>query len=365
MSAQLEKEAAAMAGFVHGFRRQMFHSVPPIPAEVDLKGKTALVTGSNIGLGLECARHFLSLQPALLIMAVRSLSKSEAAAKGLRAEFPDARIKVWELDMASFRSVRAFVERCARDIPQDQSGNRRLHAAVLNAGLGAFEFARVGEGRGRETMLQVNYLATALLAILLLPIMKPSPSPSAQSKSASEPGRLTLVGSDSALTATLTDPGKDVGILDYLDRDRPEGARFDGFAQYGDSKLLLTMFVAKLAAEFVSADDVVVNVTNPGPTWGTEIISKNGPLAARLFTGVLFSVLGRSPRDAARTYVHSNQILGKESHGSYTEWLIRAWPPIMYTEEGRRLGDRLWGETMAELSSAKVEETLQEMKRIP
>ncbi|KAK8031357.1 hypothetical protein PG990_001091 [Apiospora arundinis] len=357
MSAQLEKEAAAMAGFVHGFRRQMFHSVPPIPAEVDLKGKTALVTGSNIGLGLECARHFLSLQPALLIMAVRSLSKGEAAAKGYAP--------IWELDMASFRSVRAFVERCARDIPQDQSGNRRLHAAVLNAGLGAFEFARVGEGRGRETMLQVNYLATALLAILLLPIMKPSPSPSAQSKSASEPGRLTLVGSDSALTATLTDPGKDVGILDYLDRDRPEGARFDGFAQYGDSKLLLTMFVAKLAAEFVSADDVVVNVTNPGPTWGTEIISKNGPLAARLFTGVLFSVLGRSPRDAARTYVHSNQILGKESHGSYTEWLIRAWPPIMYTEEGRRLGDRLWGETMAELSSAKVEETLQEMKRIP
>ncbi|KAK8113321.1 hypothetical protein PG984_013847 [Apiospora sp. TS-2023a] len=358
MSAHLGQEAAAMAGFAHGFRRQMFNPVPPIPAEINLVGKTVLATGSNSGLGLECARHFLALRASLLIMAVRSLSKGEAAAEGLRAEFPDARIEVWELDMASFRSVRNFAERCKRELTGGEGGvggGGRLYAAVLNAGLGEFEFKRVEEGRCRETTLQVNYLATALLALLLLPIMKPSPTDPASS----EPGRLTLISSDAAITAPLSDPGEGNSILDSLDR----AETFDGFAQYGVSKLLLTMFVAKLATgHFVSADDVIVNVSNPGPTKGTELISK-GPLSTRLFTGVLFGVLGRSAADAARIYVHSNLVLGRESHGGYTEWLVRAWPPMMYTEEGRRLSDRLWDETMKELSFAKVEELLEELKR--
>ncbi|KAK7935895.1 short-chain dehydrogenase/reductase family protein [Apiospora marii] len=352
MSAHLRQEAAAMAGFAHGFRRQMFNPVPPIPADITLAGKTVLVTGSNAGLGLECARHFLALGASLLVMAVRSLPKGEAAAEALRAEFPDggARIEVWELNMASFRSVRAFAERCGRELPQG-----RLHAAVLNAGLGAFEFRRVGEGRGRETMLQVNYLASALLALLLLPLMKPSPTDPVR-----EPGRLTLISSDAALTAPLSDPGEGNSLLDSLDR----AEAFDGFAQYGVSKLLLTMFVAKLATggRFVSADDVVVNVSNPGPTRGTQLVAQ-GPLATRLFTGVLFGVCGRSAAEAARIYVHSNLVLGRGSHGGYTDWLVRAWPPMMYTEEGRRLGDKLWDETMKELSFAKVEELLEGLKR--
>lgn len=311
MSAHLEQEAAAMAGFAHGFRRQMFHPVPPIPADIDLAGKTVLVTGSNGGLGLECARHFLALGASLLVMAVRSPSKGEAAAEGLRAEFPEARVEVWGLDMASFRAVRAFAERCGRELPRG-----RLHAAVLNAGLGAFEFRRVEEGPCRETMLQVNYLATALLALLLLPVMKPT-SPTDPVRG---PGRLTLISSDAALTAPLSDPGEENSILDSLDR----AETFDGFAQYGVSKLLLTMFVAKLATgHFVSADDVVVNVSNPGPTRGTQLVS-NGPLSTRIFTGVLFGVCGRAAAEAARIYVHSNLVLGRESHGSYTDWLVRA-----------------------------------------
>ncbi|KAK8058156.1 Retinol dehydrogenase 12 [Apiospora phragmitis] len=194
-----------------------------------------------------------------------------------------------------------------------------------------FEFKRVEEGRCRETTLQVNYLATALLAILLLPVMKPSAVDT-------EPGRLTLIGSDAALTAPLPDPGEGHSLLD-------------------------SSTAPKSSPEFVRADDVIVNVSNPGATRGTELIAKgNGPVAVRLFTGVMFGVLGRSAADAARIYVHSSLVLGRESHGSYTEWVVRAWPPMMYTEAGRRLGDRLWDETMKELSFAKVEEVLEGMK---
>lgn len=36
---------------------------------------------------------------------------------------------------------------------------------------------------------------------------------------------------------------------------------------------------------------------------------------------------------------------------------------MMYTEGDLRLGNRLWDETMKELSFAKVEELLEELKR--
>ena len=68
---------------------------------------------------------------------------------------------------------------------------------MLNAGLATFDFTRVDESRCRETMLHVNYLATILLATLLLPITKPSPTIKAPPKPS--PGRLTLIGSDTAL----------------------------------------------------------------------------------------------------------------------------------------------------------------------
>lgn len=42
--------------------------------------------------------------------------------------------------------------------------------------------------------------------------------------------------------------------------------------------------------------------------------------------------------------------------------LLYRWPPMMYTEEGRRLGERLWDETMAELRFAEIEELLKGLK---
>lgn len=307
MSLYLEKQASFQAGFLDNFWRQTFHSIPPIPAGIDLAGKTALVTGSNGGLGLECARHFLKLRPSLLILAVRSLQKGEAAAASLRADFPAARVEVWQLDMESFRSVRAFAVRCERELD-------RLHVAVLNAALGKVRFERVEEGRRRETTLQVNYLTTALLAILLLSKMKAS----ASLPLSSEPGRLSIVSSDAALGARLEDPGEG-GVLDSI--DRPEG--FDGFKQYSRSKLLITMFCARLA-EAVDPDEVIINCCNPGAVKGTAFLRDVESWFVKMAFGLIHTIMGRTAVDGARTYVHSTLVLGKESHGSFTDWLIKA-----------------------------------------
>lgn len=305
MSAQLGKQASSEAGILFNVRRQLFSSVPPLPPGIELIGKTAIVTGSNVGLGLECARHLLRLQTSRLIMAVRSLQKGKIAARGLLTDFPDAKIEVWEIDMESYRSVQAFVARCEQELDQ-------LHIVVLNAGLGKIKFERVEEGSRHETTIQVNYLSTALLATLLVPKLK------ASAASSSQPGRLTIITSDSALGVKLEDPGEG-GLLDSF--DRPE--KFDGFGQYAKSKLLITMFTARLA-EAVDPDEIIINCCNPGPTKGTAFLSNVNSILIKAAFGLLFALLGRTAEDASRMYVHSCLVLGTESHGSFTDWLVRA-----------------------------------------
>jgi retinol dehydrogenase-12 len=41
-----------------------------------------MVTGSNVGLGLEAAKHFARMNPKRLVMAVRNHAKGEKALEG-------------------------------------------------------------------------------------------------------------------------------------------------------------------------------------------------------------------------------------------------------------------------------------------
>ncbi|KAM5352720.1 hypothetical protein ACJ41O_005442 [Fusarium nematophilum] len=304
MSASMKDQASWHASLPGIVWKQVFHRVPKMPPHVDLHGKTAVVTGASSGLGFECARQFLQIGLGDLILAVRSQSRGVEAARQLAAEFPGADIKVWILDMESYDSVREFAARCAT--------LKRLDVVVLNAGCGKVAHQRVGPG-GREVTLHVNYLATMLLTILLVPVMKAKK----EVVGASSPGRLTIVGSDMALWAKMAETSG--SILD--DMDKQDG--FYGMDQYGKTKLLLLMFVSKLV-EVVSADDVIVNVVNPSATRGTALMREaKGQYAAQTMVFLSNALLGRNLVDGTRQYLHSALVLGKESHGSFGDWEIR------------------------------------------
>lgn len=75
----------------------------------DLRGKTAIVTGSNSGIGYGIALE-LAERGANVHLACRNEKKATDAKGSLLRACPTATIKVDNLDVASFKSVRAFAK---------------------------------------------------------------------------------------------------------------------------------------------------------------------------------------------------------------------------------------------------------------
>ena len=118
------------------FLREQFTTLPY--PETKHTGQTVIVTGANVGLGLEAARHLTRLNAEKVILAVRSLDKGEAAKKSI--EETTGRkgvVEVWQLDLSSYESVKQFIKRA--------EGLKRLDAIVENAGI-ATETYRLTEG---------------------------------------------------------------------------------------------------------------------------------------------------------------------------------------------------------------------------
>ena len=137
-------------------------AVPWTAAEIpDQRGRTALITGANSGLGLESARA-LAAKGARVLLACRSLEKANAAAAALRSDTGGELIPL-ELDLADLESVR----RAAAQVEQ-------LDLLLNNAGVMAPP--RTLSRQGFELQFAVNHLGHVALTQALLPLLKQSPS---------------------------------------------------------------------------------------------------------------------------------------------------------------------------------------------
>lgn len=83
----------------------------------DLKGKLAIITGANIGIGFETARS-LALHGCEVIMAGRNRKSTEQAIERIALEKPVAgsKCRFVQLDLASLRSVKEFIDEIKRDV---------------------------------------------------------------------------------------------------------------------------------------------------------------------------------------------------------------------------------------------------------
>jgi NAD(P)-dependent dehydrogenase (short-subunit alcohol dehydrogenase family) len=84
----------------------------PLPSESIIRGGTYIVTGANIGLGYECAKHLVNLSASHVILAVRSQERGDVAKARIESDTGHTGIaEVWLLDLADYDSVKAFAER--------------------------------------------------------------------------------------------------------------------------------------------------------------------------------------------------------------------------------------------------------------
>ena len=139
---------------------QLFVSIP-VP-KADHSGQTIIVTGANVGLGFEAARHFTRLNAEKVILGVRSLEKGEDAKRSIEETTKRTGVvEVWQLDLASYESTKQFAKRVET--------LKRLDVVLENAGIATFTY-RVAEDN--EATITVNVVSTYLLALMILPKLR-------------------------------------------------------------------------------------------------------------------------------------------------------------------------------------------------
>ncbi|KAI1093644.1 NAD(P)-binding protein [Rostrohypoxylon terebratum] len=328
------------------FVKNQFCTKPERPPKTtDLTRKVAIITGSNTGLGFEAAKQMLELRLSHLIIAVRNSAKGEAAAIQLRSQFPEAAIEVMLVDMSRYDSIQDFVRRVDMQLP-------RLDIAILNAGIIKLKHNTV-PSTGHEETVQVNYLSTVLLATLLLPILK-------RKAPAGTPGRLTVINAALALTSPMPTMNGHKSLFETFDDPKLFANYSD--KQYNASKVLAHMWAYKLV-DYVSPDDVIVNLVCPGFVKGTEL-SRDVNIFVKPIQVLFAAAAARNISDGASTYLDAALVKGKESHGSFLmSWKISPYNSFLYTPEGREVADKLWEETMGELEFAGVRGIMESMKK--
>ena len=136
------------------------------PADMpDMKGKLAIVTGANSGLGFHTARE-LARKGAHVVLACRSKDKTEAALRDIRAAVPGALVEFMPLDLSDLDSVRAFAEAY-------KAKHKRLDILCNNAGVMALPLRRTKQGF--EMQIGTNHLGHFALTGLLMDVLRATP----------------------------------------------------------------------------------------------------------------------------------------------------------------------------------------------
>ncbi|MDR3417451.1 MAG: oxidoreductase [Nevskia sp.] len=130
-----------------------------------LKGKVAIVTGANSGLGLHTTEG-LARAGAKVVMACRDAAKAAKAVTRIKQDVPGAQIEVMTLDLADLASVRKF----AAEFSAKYS---RLDLLCNNAGVMAVPFMKTKDGF--EMQVGTNHFGHFALTGLLLDKLKSTP----------------------------------------------------------------------------------------------------------------------------------------------------------------------------------------------
>ena len=137
--------------------------------------KTVIITGASSGIGLTAARMLASSNEWHVVLACRSMDKTNEAVKTITVGHEN--IEISQLDLNDLNNIQDFVTRW---------GNRKIDCLALNAGVHTgYVKEPVRSKQGFETTIATNHIGHFYLMNQLLPQVKNSPY-----------GRIVIVGSE-------------------------------------------------------------------------------------------------------------------------------------------------------------------------
>jgi NAD(P)-dependent dehydrogenase (short-subunit alcohol dehydrogenase family) len=206
---------------------------------IDLRGRQAIVTGANSGIGIETARA-LALAGAEVTMAVRNVDNAAGTVEAIRAAASDhgGSVDARKLDLADLRSVDAFVA--------DWSGP--LHILINNAGVMALpELTR--SAAGWDMQFATNHLGHFALTVGLH-------------------GALASAGGARVVSVSSIGHLFSPVVFDDLHyRFRP----YDPWTSYGQSKCANALMAVGISHRWVD-EGVAANAAMPGNVGETGLI---------------------------------------------------------------------------------------------
>ncbi len=179
----------------------------------DQKGKIAIVTGANTGIGYETALA-LYKAGATVVVACRDKEKATQAIAKMETEKGTGSLEIGVLDLASLESVSVFAETFIAQ-------HKQLHLLINNAGVGIPPASKTSEGY--ELQFGVNFLGHFALTGLLYPLLEATPD-----------SRIVTVSSFGYIGSAID--------FDNLKSEKD----YDAVREYGQSKLADLVFSIEL-----------------------------------------------------------------------------------------------------------------------
>ena len=276
----------------------------------DQKDLVAIVTGASSGIGFETAK-VLAVKNATVIIAVRNVQKGTAAAEKIKGDYPNADVKVMELDLANLESVLRFAEGFNKSYS-------RLDLLINNAGVMMPPYSKTTDGF--ELQFGTNHLGHFALTGLLIDLIKDTPG-----------SRIVNVSSSA----------HHYGELDFDDLNW-ENRPYKKMKTYGDSKIANIYFTYELQRRLdVNGSKTLVTAAHPGWT-ATELQRHVGLLS---FLNNFFSqdiTMGALPTLYAAV---AEDVQGGDYYGPSGWKEMRGYPKKVQSNElshDKKIAQKLW-----------------------
>ena len=222
-----------------------------------------IVTGANAGLGFEASKE-LARKGACVVMACRNMDKANSALANLKAEIPNAKLEVLQLDLASLNSIHQFADHF-------KAKYERLDVLLNNAGIMFGSYKKTEDGF--ESTFGVDHLGHFALTGLLLDVLQQTPN---------------------SRVVNVTSFAHTSGEMDFDDLMFENG--YEPGEAYPRAKLANILFTHELQRRFERAgSDCLAVSTNPGfvRTGWIRHMRERSRLQAFL-VGIGLRVLGQS-----------------------------------------------------------------------